>query len=67
MDYELMKESNNNNVSEKSRSNGELPGWIQTNGDLHKMANLSGMYQDWFLDYASYVILGGLCLIFTMD
>ena len=53
-----MKESdNNNNVSEKIRSNGELPGWIQTNGDLHKMANLSGMYQDWFLDYASYVIL----------
>lgn len=53
-----MKESdNNNNVSEKIRLNGELPGWIQTNGDLHKMANLSGMYQDWFLDYASYVIL----------
>lgn len=53
-----MKESDKkNSVSEKSRSNGELPGWIQTNGDLHKMANLSGMYQDWFLDYASYVIL----------
>ena len=53
-----MEESDkNNNVSEKSRSNGELPDWIQTNGDLHKMANLSGMYQDWFLDYASYVIL----------
>ncbi len=53
-----MKESDkNNSVSEKSRSNGELPDWIQTNGDLHKMANLSGMYQDWFLDYASYVIL----------
>jgi len=58
MDYELMKESDkNNNVSEKNRANGELPDWIQTNGDLHKMANLSGMYQDWFLDYASYVIL----------
>jgi len=56
-----MKESDNNIVSEKSRSNGELPDWIQTNGDLHKMANLSGMYQDWFLDYASY------CHIFQMD
>ncbi|UCG29001.1 MAG: DNA gyrase/topoisomerase IV subunit A, partial [Bacteroidales bacterium] len=25
--------------------------------DLYKVLNLSGMYQDWFLDYASYVIL----------
>jgi topoisomerase-4 subunit A len=25
--------------------------------DLHKVIHLSGMYQDWFLDYASYVIL----------
>lgn len=25
--------------------------------DLFKVLNLSGMYQDWFLDYASYVIL----------
>jgi topoisomerase-4 subunit A len=25
--------------------------------DLHTMVHLSGMYQDWFLDYASYVIL----------
>jgi len=25
--------------------------------DLHKVVHLSGMYQDWFLDYASYVIL----------
>lgn len=25
--------------------------------ELYKVLNLSGMYQDWFLDYASYVIL----------
>lgn len=25
--------------------------------DLHKVVHLSGMYQNWFLDYASYVIL----------
>ena len=25
--------------------------------ELHKVAHLSGMYKDWFLDYASYVIL----------
>jgi len=28
-----------------------------TNGELHKIIHLSGMYKDWFLDYASYVIL----------
>lgn len=26
-------------------------------GELHKTIQLSGMYQNWFLDYASYVIL----------
>jgi topoisomerase-4 subunit A len=26
-------------------------------GELHKTISLSGMYQNWFLDYASYVIL----------
>ena len=28
-----------------------------SNGELHKIIHLSGMYKDWFLDYASYVIL----------
>ena len=28
-----------------------------TEDDIQKMVHLSGMYQDWFLDYASYVIL----------
>lgn len=35
---------------------------IEDNGDmgskdLYKVAHISGMYKDWFLDYASYVIL----------
>ena len=25
--------------------------------EQHKVVHLSGMYKDWFLDYASYVIL----------
>ena len=29
----------------------------QNQTDLHSVTALSGMYQDWFLDYASYVIL----------
>ena len=28
-----------------------------SNEELYKIAHLSGMYKDWFLDYASYVIL----------
>ncbi|NOY36237.1 MAG: DNA gyrase/topoisomerase IV subunit A [Chlorobi bacterium] len=34
--------------------NGFDPGDVK---DLLKVAHLSGMYKDWFLDYASYVIL----------
>ena len=29
----------------------------QDHGDVHKTIHLSGMYENWFLDYASYVIL----------
>ena len=29
----------------------------QSSEELHKLMPLTGMYQDWFLDYASYVIL----------
>ena len=32
--------------------NGDIPP-----EELHSVVHLSGMYQDWFLDYASYVIL----------
>jgi topoisomerase IV subunit A len=39
-----------------------LPGKLNSEGEqhteeLHKVMPLTGMYQDWFLDYASYVIL----------
>jgi topoisomerase-4 subunit A len=30
---------------------------VSGNGDLHQTTFLPGMYQNWFLDYASYVIL----------
>ncbi len=33
---------------------GEVP---SDSDDLHTVVHLSGMYQEWFLDYASYVIL----------
>lgn len=35
----------------KDKTNGRIP------EALHTVTALSGMYQDWFLDYASYVIL----------
>jgi len=33
------------------------PGSAREGDDTQRMIHLSGMYQDWFLDYASYVIL----------
>ncbi len=30
---------------------------LQSSSDTHKTVHLSGMYENWFLDYASYVIL----------
>ena len=51
-----------NELNKPEGSNGEerpIPdtGSGGTTDHLQKMINLSGMYQDWFLDYASYVIL----------
>ena len=40
----------NSGIQEPSK-NGNLP------AALHTVTALSGMYQNWFLDYASYVIL----------
>lgn len=45
-DNRLPEEEQNENI--EYDSNGE---------PLHKITHLSGMYKDWFLDYASYVIL----------
>ncbi|MFC2081409.1 DNA gyrase/topoisomerase IV subunit A [Bacteroidota bacterium] len=36
---------------------GEGDEFRSDSDDLHTVVHLSGMYQDWFLDYASYVIL----------
>jgi topoisomerase-4 subunit A len=35
----------------------EFPSAESTTEDMHKTIHLSGMYKNWFLDYASYVIL----------
>jgi topoisomerase IV subunit A len=53
-----MEENTDLNGSEENPAE-ELPE-VQTDaesGELHKTIQLSGMYQNWFLDYASYVIL----------
>ena len=42
-----MSEENN-----ASNGNGQAKG-----AELHEVVNLGGMYENWFLDYASYVIL----------
>ena len=44
-----LPENEDTNQQIEENSNG--------NGELHKIVHLSGMYKDWFLDYASYVIL----------
>ncbi|MFW5916267.1 MAG: DNA gyrase/topoisomerase IV subunit A [Bacteroidota bacterium] len=46
------KERNGHNHFENKNGNGEGGG-----EPLHRISHLSGMYKDWFLDYASYVIL----------
>lgn len=44
-----MSEENDSHESEEAQEN--------TNGSIDNAVAVSGMYQDWFLDYASYVIL----------
>ena len=46
---ELDEEIQGNLEEEESHEAGQ--------GDIHKTIHLSGMYENWFLDYASYVIL----------
>ncbi len=51
--YEKQEEQARDHTEDQS-------GQVQTDmpmEELHKVMHLSGMYQDWFLDYASYVIL----------
>jgi len=45
-------------MSEKNKMNDQEPGKDQEGKQqLHDVVVLSGMYENWFLDYASYVIL----------
>ena len=50
---ENLEQSENNELAKDTNTEGK-----EKSGDeLHKIMQLSGMYRDWFLDYASYVIL----------
>ncbi len=50
---ENMEENKENRENTEPQDNGE-----NHNGEpIHRITHLSGMYKDWFLDYASYVIL----------
>lgn len=44
---------NNNNINEEEQNKND----DSNQKDLHKVMPLTGMYKDWFLEYASYVIL----------
>ena len=57
-----MTEELDNNISPENRENeyfdsGSEGGGSDTDVTTPKVVHLSGMYKDWFLDYASYVIL----------
>ncbi len=55
MDYMEDKENGQQEQYNDQGNNGYESG---ENGDnMHHITHLSGMYKDWFLDYASYVIL----------
>jgi topoisomerase-4 subunit A len=50
---ENMEENKEKNENTEPQNNGN-----NHNGEpIHRITHLSGMYKDWFLDYASYVIL----------
>ena len=42
---------------ERTNSEIDLDPDVNNDGDVHDVVHVSGMYQNWFLDYASYVIL----------
>ncbi|MBU8892804.1 MAG: DNA gyrase/topoisomerase IV subunit A [Bacteroidales bacterium] len=51
------KENTDQQNKEELELNSEMPDKGKNKEELHKIVHLSGMYKDWFLDYASYVIL----------
>jgi len=46
-----------NQKKEEIEEQTEMTDKEKQSEELHKIVHLSGMYKDWFLDYASYVIL----------
>jgi len=45
------------NTEELNTQPEETPTGVEAHEEKHELVSLSGMYQSWFLDYASYVIL----------
>ena len=43
--------------SKEETGNEQLTESVEETGHIRSIQHLSGMYQKWFLDYASYVIL----------
>ena len=57
MSIEELENIENTEESMDEDSGGPKKEVQSDSDDLHKVVHLSGMYQEWFLDYASYVIL----------
>lgn len=57
MSIEELENIDNTEESRDEGSGGQKDEVPSDSDDLHTVVHLSGMYQDWFLDYASYVIL----------
>ncbi|MCK5170114.1 MAG: DNA gyrase/topoisomerase IV subunit A, partial [Bacteroidales bacterium] len=51
------KEKTDQRNKEELELNSEISDKEKHSVEMHKIVHLSGMYKDWFLDYASYVIL----------
>ncbi|MBI9054095.1 MAG: DNA gyrase/topoisomerase IV subunit A [Bacteroidales bacterium] len=56
MSKENLENADNKN-NEELESQNEINEKEMQSEELHKIVQLSGMFKDWFLDYASYVIL----------
>ncbi len=57
MSIEELENIENTEESMEEDSGGPKEEVPSDSDDLHTVVHLSGMYQEWFLDYASYVIL----------
>jgi len=57
MSKENKGKADQQNNKEQGKNKPEMEEQEKYSDELHKIVHLSGMYKDWFLDYASYVIL----------